>query len=120
MPGTEAKFADLYQVTKAAVLHPSRLGKATRPLACMAERRDDTVWTGLPRVTSGTRDSDARDSAPMPELGLEKHGWWTARYVHPVFKERTGIPGVCDYLGKLPKDQLPDVKEVFRNRLHDC
>jgi len=79
----------------------------------MAERPGDTVWTGLPRSTTGTRDSDARDSAPVPHLGLDKEGWWTARYVHPVLKEKTGIPAICDYLGRLPNDQVKLAREVF-------
>lgn len=119
MPGTEVEFADVYLVAKAATVNPARLGKLTRPLVCMAERPDDTVWTGLPRSTTGTRDSDARDSAPVPHLGLDKKGWWTARYVHPVLKVKTGVPGVCDFKGKLPEDQVKLARQVFKNRQHD-
>lgn len=119
MPGRDAKFGDVYWVSATATKHPVRVGKTTRPLACMAERRGDTVWTGLPRSTTGTKPEDHRDSPPMPEIGLDKPGWWSARYVHPVYKDRTGEPGVCDYLGPLPTDQLKVAREVFRNRLFD-
>lgn len=119
MPGTDAKFADVYLVAKAATVNPAHLGKPTRPLVCMKEQRGDTAWLGLPRSTSGTRDIDARDSAPVPHLGLDKYGWWTARYVHPVLKEKTGVRGVCDYKGILPNDQVKVAREVFRNRRFD-
>ncbi|WP_165497084.1 hypothetical protein [Rhodococcus sp. ABRD24] len=56
----------------------------------------------------------------MPEIHvtrLGQAGWWTARYIHPVHKNVTGVAGMCDYLGKLPTDELDIARAVYRSRL---
>lgn len=118
MPGESAEFGDAYWMNREASLHPARVGKAARPVACMAERPLDTTWAGLPRVTSDVKAGDLA-SAPMPALGLDRAGWWTARYVHPVLKTMTGVRGRCDYLGKLPASEVKIARKVYSRRLHD-
>ncbi len=59
----------------------------------------------------------------MPEIHATRlgaaGGWWTARYIHPVLKDVTGHAGKCDYLGKLPNDEVKVAREVYRGRLYD-
>jgi hypothetical protein len=118
MPDGDAKFGDAYWVNRDATKNPYRVGKPARPMACMAERREDTTWAGLPRVSSDPKPDD-HESQPMPELGLHKVGWWSARYIHPVYKAVTGVAGMCEYLGVLPTDELKTAKAVYQNRLYD-
>lgn len=121
MPGGDAKFGDVYWVTKAATENPARVGKPVRPMACMAERREDTTWAGLSRITSDEKPGD-KPSKEMPEIHatrLGAAGWWTSRYIHPVYKAVTGHVGKCEYLGQLPKDEVKVAKEVYQNRLFD-
>jgi hypothetical protein len=121
MPDGDAKFGDAYWVTKEATENPARVGKPARPMACMAERHADTVWSGLPRVTSDEKPGD-QPSKAMPEIHamrLGAVGWWTARYIHPVLKDVTGHAGKCEYLGQLPKDEVKVAREVYRGRLYD-
>ncbi|KLO46581.1 hypothetical protein ABW17_01600 [Mycobacterium nebraskense] len=121
MPGGDAEFGDVYWVTKEATENPARVGKPVRPMACMAERREDTTWAGLPRITSDEKPED-RPSKAMPEIHatrLGTGGWWTARYIHPVYKAVTGHAGKCEYLGQLPKDEVKVAREVYRGRLYD-
>jgi hypothetical protein len=121
MPDGDAKFGDAYWVNKDATKHPARVGKPVRPMACMAERRQDTTWAGLPRVTSDAKPGD-QPSRAMPEIDarrLADAGWWTARYIHPVHKTCTGVAGMCEYLGKLPADELKIARAVYQARLYD-
>lgn len=121
MPEEDAKFGDVYWVTKEATQNPARVGKPARPMACMAERREDTTWAGLPRITSDEKPED-QPSKAMPEIHttrLNTAGWWTARYIHPVYKAVTGHAGKCEYLGQLPKDEVTVAREVYRGRLYD-
>ncbi|MFH5211217.1 hypothetical protein ACHIPZ_23855 [Antrihabitans sp. NCIMB 15449] len=118
MPDGEAKFGDVYWVNKDATEHPTRVGKPVRPMACMAERPNDTVWSGLPRITSDMKSGD-QPSRAMPEVHptrLGESGWWTARYIHPVHKRVTGVARVCEYLGELPTEELKVAKAVYRSR----
>jgi hypothetical protein len=121
MPDGDAKFGDVYWVNKDATKNPARVGKQARPMACMAERREETAWSGLPRVTSDAKPED-QPSRAMPEIHatrLGAAGWWTARYIHPVHKDVTGHASKCQYLGKLPKDEEKVAREVYRARLYD-
>jgi hypothetical protein len=121
MPGGDAKFGDVYWVTKEATKNPARVGRPARPMACMAERRDDTVWRGLPRITSDPKPDD-QPSRPMPEIHstrLGGAGWWTARYIHPVYKSVTGVARACEYLGELPADEVKVARAVYQARLFD-
>lgn len=121
MPGHQAEFGDAYWVNKAATKNPARVGKPTRPMACMAERRGDTAWAGLPRITSDVQPNDVPSRA-MPEVHptrLGQAGWWSARYIHPVHKALTGQSQMCEYLGKLPDDELKVARMVYQNRLYD-
>ncbi|MFD3038520.1 hypothetical protein ACNQVK_37410 [Mycobacterium sp. 134] len=121
MPGGDAEFGDVYWVHKDSTEHPARVGKPVRPMACMDDRRDDTTWAGLPRVTSDPKPGD-KPSRAMPEIHatrLGSAGWWTSRYIHPVHKAVTGHAGKCEHLGKLPEDEVEVAREVYRNRLFD-
>jgi len=121
MPDGDARFGDAYWVTREATGNPARVGKHARPMACMAERREDTAWAGLPRVTSDAKPDD-KPSRAMPEIHatrLGDAGWWTARYIHPVHKHLTGHADKCDYLGALPADEVKVAREVYQDRLHD-
>ena len=121
MPEQHATFGDAYWVTKEATANPARVGKPARPMACMAERRNDTAWAGLARVTSDARPED-KPSKAMPEINatrLGASGWWTARYIHPVHKSVTGHAGKCEFLGRLPEDEVNVAREVYRSRLYD-
>jgi hypothetical protein len=92
MPHRDAKVGDAYWLNKDATEHPPRVGKHARPMACMADRPNETVWSGLPRVTSNMKPED-RASRVMPEIHatrLAEPGWWSARYIHPVHKNVTG------------------------------
>jgi hypothetical protein len=56
----------------------------------------------------------------MPEIHATRPaepGWWSARYIHPVHKNVTGVARMCEYLGKLPADELEVAKDVYQNRL---
>jgi hypothetical protein len=119
MPQGDAKFGHAYWVSRDATEHPARVGRLVRPMACMAERRNDTAWSGLPRITSDVKPGD-QQSRPMPEIHatrLGEAGWWTARYIHPVHKSVTGVAGMCEYLGKLPADELKVARAVYQSRL---
>jgi hypothetical protein len=121
MPGGDAKFGDVYWVNKDATKNPARVGKPVRPMACMDERREDTTWAGLPRVTSDVKPED-QPSRAMPEIHAKRlgdAGWWTARYIHPVYKAVTGDRHKCEYLGKLPADEQKTARAVYQNRLYD-
>lgn len=90
-------------------------------MACMNERPNETTWHGLPRVTSDMKPGDQASRA-MPEIHatrLGTAGWWTARYIHPVHKAVTGQRSKCEYLGKLPADELTIAQAVYQNRLYD-
>lgn len=122
MPDGDAKFGDAYWVNKDATENPPRVGKPARPMACMAERRGDTTWAGLPRITSNEKPGD-QVSRAMPEVHatrLGTAGWWTSRYIHPVHKAVTGVARMCEYLGKLPADEVKVARAVYQNRLFDC
>jgi hypothetical protein len=121
VPGGDAKFGDVYWVSRDATKNPARVGKPVRPMACMAERRNDTVWNGLPRITSDPKPDD-QPSRAMPEVHASRlgdGGWWTARYIHPVHKAVTGVAHVCEYVGKLPTDELKIARAVYQARLFD-
>jgi len=121
MPDGDAKFGDVYWVNKDATKHPARVGKPVRPMACMAGRREDTTWAGLPRITSDEKPGD-QESRAMPEIHathLGHPGWWTARYIHPVHKTVTGVAHMCEYLGKLPADEVKTARAVYQSRLYD-
>jgi hypothetical protein len=121
MPDGDAKFGDVYWVNKEATKNPARVGKPVRPMACMAERRQDTAWAGLPRVTSDVHAED-QASRPMPEIHatrLGAAGWWSARFIHPVLKDVTGVAGMCEYLGNLPAEEVKTARTVYQNRLYD-
>jgi hypothetical protein len=87
-------------------------------MACMAERRGDTAWSGLGRITSDVKPGD-QESRPMPEIHatrLGDVGWWTARYIHPVHKAVTGVARMCEYLGKLLADEVKVARHVYQSR----
>ena len=121
MPGQQAEVGDAYWVHKDATAYPPRVGKPARPMACMNERPNETTWHGLPRVTSDRKPGDQASRA-MPEIHatrLGAAGWWTARYIHPVHKSVTGHRDKCEYLGKLPADELNTARDVYQNRYYD-
>lgn len=118
MPNRDAKFGDAYWVTADATAHPTRVGRQARPMACVAELPNDTAWRGLPRVSSDVKPGDV-PSRPMPEIHatrLDRPGWWTPRYIHPVRKSETGIAHRCEYLGHLPRDEEQAARTAYRNR----
>jgi hypothetical protein len=87
----------------------------------MAELANDTVWRGLPRVTTDVKPGD-EPSRAMPDIDeprLGKAGWWSSRNIHPVYKDLTGVTGHCEYLGELPKEEVKVARKVYQNRLHD-
>lgn len=64
----------------------------------------ETTWSALPRVTTDIQPDDYA-SPPIPGIGLDKQGAWTARYIHSVFKAKTGT-AECPYMGAVPKEVL--------------
>jgi hypothetical protein len=71
-----------------------------------------TTWTALPRLTNGIWKDKDLHSDPLPELGLNKPGAWSARFIHQVFKTKTGGQA-CEYRGSLPEPILVELKEAF-------
>lgn len=120
MPGNEARIGDAYWVHADATEHPIRVGKEARPMACVAERRaDPTVWTALPRLSSGIGKDDLRSPA-MPEVDAERlgrEGAWSLRWIHSVLKCETGTPQRCEFIAVLPGDEQRRVMDFYRNRL---
>lgn len=118
MPDKTAKIGDAYWVYAPATRAPQLVGKTARPMACVAERPFDIVWSGLPRVSSGISPADV-PSEPMPEVSsdrLERSGAWTLRFQHSVKKSATGKKGLCEYLGALPATEKKKVMEMYRGR----
>lgn len=119
VPGRDAKIGDAYWVNREATEHPPRVGRRVRPMACVAERRAETTWLGLPRLTSDIKPGDVPSRA-MPEIHatrLDRAGAWSLRYIHPVHKQHTGTKGMCEFLGALPEDECAVVMTLYRNRL---
>ena len=102
VPGSSAVIGDVYWVYREATSYPVRVGKAARPMGCVAEQpRDPAAWTGLPRLSSGIGPGDAPSRA-MPEVSanrLEREGAWSVRGIHSVKKQDTGKEGLCQAPG---------------------
>ena len=119
MPGNDARIGDAYWVYPDATEQPVRTGNKVRPMACVAERPiDPTVWTALPRLSSGIGKDDIPSRA-MPEVHAERlgrEGAWSLRWIHSVLKSVTGVAQSCEFIAALPDDEREAVMDFYRNR----
>lgn len=116
MPDQEPALGDVYWVYRNVTKNPSAFGaKKSRPCGCVATRpQDPTAWAALPRLTTDIKSADLSSRA-MPEIGLNEKGAWSLRWVHEVFKEKTG-GDACRFLGPLPDDEREALVAFYRNR----
>lgn len=116
MPGNVAEIGDVYWVYRNVTENPAAFGsKKSRPCGCVAPRPvDPTTWTALPRLTSGIEPQDLQSPA-LPEIGLDREGAWSLRWIHQVHKHKTG-GSACRFLGALPEAERSRLAEFYRNR----
>jgi hypothetical protein len=116
MPDNVAELGDVYRVYRNVTENPSAFGdKRSRPCGCVAPRPSDpTTWTALPRLTSDIHQEDLPSPA-SPDIGLEKEGAWSLRWIHQVHKIKTGGTA-CQFLGALPESERTRLAEFYRNR----
>lgn len=116
MPGDQAALGDVYEVYRNVTENPAAFGeKRKRPCGCVASRPfDSTIWTAVPRLSTDIRPEDLA-SSPMPEIGLEKQGAWSLRWIHQVHKVKTG-GDACAFLGPLPEGERERLVTFYRNR----
>lgn len=119
MPGTQAALGDVYEVYRNVTAKPWTFGeKKKRPCGCVTPGpSDSTTWTALPRLSTDIQPDDLPSPA-MPEIGLDKEGAWSLRWIHQVHKSKTG-GDACAFLGSLPKSERDRVLAFYRNRHSD-
>jgi hypothetical protein len=116
MPDNVAELGDVYRVYRNVTVNPSAFGhKRSRPCGCVAKRPFDlTTWTALPRLTTGIEPEDLPSPA-APEIGLEKEGAWSLRWIHQVHKNKTGGTA-CEFLGALSESERTRLADFYRGR----
>lgn len=119
MPGSQATLGDVYAVYRDVTEDPSAFGeKRHRPCGCVSPRPyDPATWTAVPRLSTGIHEGDLTSPA-MPDIGLEKEGAWSLRWVHQVLKSKTGGTA-CAFLGQLPDGERNRLVAFYRNRHND-
>jgi len=120
VPGPHAELGDVYWVYRRATVNEDAFGdKRSRPCGCVAPRPDDSsTWTALPRVTTDIKPKDLRSPA-VAGIGLDKDGAWSLRWIHQVYKSKTGS-SACAFMGVLPDDQRSALLTFYRARLDDA
>lgn len=114
MTDKEAKIADVYHVSRVAVVDSSDL-KAGRPMICVAELPfDAAIWRAMPRLTHGHTEDDLPSDANSA-LRLSKPGWWTWRFIHAVKKSLTGGYD-CSFKGQMEEPEKTRVLDHYRGR----
>lgn len=116
MPGTNAALGDVYWVYRNVTEKPAAFGeKRSRPCGCVAPRPSDpTSWTALPRLTTDIKPTDLSCPA-LPDIELDEPGAWSLRWVHQVYKSKTGGEA-CRFLGALPEPERKRLTDYYRNR----
>lgn len=116
MPNNVPQLGDVYWVYRSVTNEPAAFGeKKARPCGCVAPRPfDPTVWTALPRLTTGISSRDLPSPA-LPQIGLDRAGAWSLRWVHEVHKNKTGGEA-CRFLGALPEGERTRLATYYRNR----
>ena len=119
MPDSQAALGDVYEVYRSVVVKREAFGhKKKRPCGCVAPQPfDPTTWTALPRLSTDIRREDLSSPA-MLEVGLDKEGAWSLRWIHQVHKSKTG-GAACSFLGALPDQERERLVTFYRNRLRD-
>lgn len=119
MLGPVAEQGDVYWVYRNVTDNPAAFGaKKSRPCGCVAPRPyDQTSWTALPRLTTDIKVDMDLASPALPDIGLDKKGAWSLRWVHQVHKNKTG-GDACRFLGALPDTERERLVAYYRNR-HD-
>ncbi|PRZ34785.1 hypothetical protein CLV47_12317 [Antricoccus suffuscus] len=108
----------MYKVYRKSTSEPARVGNVVRPMGCVASRPSDpTVWTAIARSsTDGRPHQGDLFSALQPEIGLNKEGYWSLRWIHSVYKAKTGGKA-CAYLGTLTESEKSQLLMLYRDRL---
>lgn len=112
MPDDNAATGDVYQVYRNVTTAPRTFGeKRKRPCVCADPGAQETTWTGVSRLTNGIHSSDLPSKA-ITAIGLDKDGAWSTRFIHSVYKTKTGGPA-CEFMGELPPEVLDKLVEKY-------
>lgn len=104
---------DIYRTSPATSLTGDVHGKNMRPVG-ITDSSERTIRT-IARTTQHPRKQDLSLFSPkMPEVGLTKDGYWMARRLRPIVKERFANPEHCQYLGELPSTQRDELLTFWK------
>lgn len=117
MPDSTPENGDVYYVYRNTTTAPWTLSKPSRPMACVAKRPPESeTWKAIARSsTDGRPENGDIASLIQPDLGLDKAGYWSLRWLHDVLREKTGSPA-CEFRGELAEPEKGEVLNLYRNR----
>ena len=86
-------------------------------MACVAQSKfDPETWRAMARSSTDGRPHEGDVHSPIQEdIGLDREGHWSLRWLHDVLKTKTGTPA-CSCLGCLSEPERSQVLNLYRNR----